>query len=279
MSRTSTGERLAPGARIGDYTIEGELRSEATGVVYVGVHLVLPRRAAIKILHPDRAWMKSLAVQMLREACILEALSHPGVPRIYECGVLADKRPWVAIERIDGTSLADATKETPIAIADLVMVVRSVADILAHAHARGVVHHRLGEDVVILTQTRAAPVCVRGWGDVVTHDSHLAADPSSDVHSLGALAYRALTGAVLTPGASAQRSCSEAPAELTRLIDDMLADEPADRPSAAEVCERADWLAEALESARPRPAPAATPRAGVSLARTASSDFAVRIRG
>ena len=198
--------------RVGDYTIERELRSEATGVVYLGVHVVLPRRAAIKI------------GGVVREAFILEALSHSGVPRLYECGVLADQRPWIATEPIEGTMLAYAT---PIAIADLIRIVRGVADILAHAHARGVVHRGIDEGVVILTPGRATPVCVRGWGDTVTHDSRTAG-PTSDVQSLGALAYRALA--------------SEAPADLTRLIDDMLADDPAARPDAGEVYERADWL-------------------------------------
>lgn len=282
MTRTATGDRLAPGARIGDYRIERELRTEDTGIVYEGVHRVLPRRTSIKVLHSDRAWMKSMAVQMLREACVLEALSHPGVPRVFECGVLADKRPWVALELIEGTSLADATAHTPIAIADLAMVVRAVADILAHSHARGVVHHRLGEAIVILTPHRASPVCVRGWGDVVAHDSQLAADPSSDVHALGALAFRALLRTPVVPGASAQAMCPEAPAELTKLIDDMLADDPRRRPTAMEVSERAEWLADTLES--PRAArPTATPPAGIAIrpagARKPTPELVVRIRG
>ena len=281
MTRTATGDRLAPGARIGDYRIDRELRTEDTGIVYEGVHRVLPRRTAIKVLHSDRGGMKAMAVQLLREACVLEALSHPGVPRVFECGVLADKRPWVALELIEGTSLADATLNTPIAIADLAMVVRAAADILAHAHARGVVHHRLGEAIVILTPHRASPVCVRGWGDVVAHDSQLAADPASDVHALGALAYRALTRTLLVPGASAQTACPEAPADLTKLIDDMLADEPKRRPTAAEVSERAEWLAETLES--PRSRPTATPPLGVAIrpvaARKPTPELVVRIRG
>jgi hypothetical protein len=234
--------------RIGDYTIERELKGEASGAVYEGVHLVLPRRAAVKI--GDRK------VQLLREACILEALSHPGVPRIYECGVLADKRPWVASELIDGTPLADAL---PVAIADLAMIVRSVGDILAHAHARGVVHHRLTEAVVLLTPSRLSPVTVRGWGDVV-----VAADPVNDIRALGAIAYRVLTGAPL--GEPAQDACPEAPLELTQLIDAMLGDAP---PSAAEICERIDWLGETLERA---PTRGRHPRA-------ATNGFAVRIRG
>jgi eukaryotic-like serine/threonine-protein kinase len=259
-----------PGGRIGDYNIEGELRSEPTARVYAGVHVVLPRRVAIKILPPEG--MKSHAVQLLREACILEALSHPGIPRIYECGVADDKRPWVAIERIDGTSLAESMSGRSIAVAELVTVIRGVADILAHAHARGVVHRRLGEGFVILTPNRACPLSVRNWGGVVTYDSHRAAEPTSDVYALGALAYRALTASRLTQDASAQAECPEAPADLTHLIDDMLARHPAERPSAAEVCERATWVAETLESATEE-------SLSVSLARAPTVEFAVRIRG
>jgi serine/threonine-protein kinase len=257
--------------RIGDYVLEDRLRSEATGDVWAGVHLVLPRRVAIKVLRADDS--KAHAVQLLREACILEALSHPGVPRIYECGVLADTRPWVATERVEGSLLAEATNGRPFAIADLVTVIRSAADILAHAHARGVVHRRLGEGVVVLTPHRAVPVVLRGWGGVVTHDSQRAAEPASDVHALGALAYRALTAMPFLPDASAQAASPAAPAELTRLIDDMLARHPAERPSAAEACERAAWLAETLDSSAPPPA------LPLALSRATTCEFAVRIRG
>jgi hypothetical protein len=114
-------------------------------------------------------------------------------------------------------------------------------------------------------------VYLRGWGGVVTHDSQRAGEPASDVHALGALAYRALTGAPLTPGASAQSASPEAPADLTRLIDDMLAPHPAERPSAAEVYERATWVAETFESA-------SVPSLSEALARAATCVFAVRIR-
>jgi eukaryotic-like serine/threonine-protein kinase len=268
----SSSERVAVGARIGDYRIEAERRVEETGVVYEGTHLLLPRHASIKV-----ATDKTAAVQLLREACVLEALSHPGVPRIFECGVLADKRPWVALERVDGLSLAQATKDTPIAISDLATVVRAVGDILAHAHARGVVHHRLSENIVIMTPQRSSPVCVRGWGHVVAHDSQHAPDPTNDIVSLGALAYRALLRTPVVPGASAQRACPEAPADLTRLVDEMLAEDPQRRPTAAEVSERAEWIAETLEAPRPR---TLTPTAGMKpLGRTNTPDVVVRIRG
>ena len=119
------------GFRIGDYRVEREVRSEETGVVYEAVHLVLPRRVFIKVMHPGQMWLRSMAVQMLREACILEALSHAGIPRIYECGVLADRRPWVALEHFDGATLADAMNEGPLGVSELVVAIRAIAEILA----------------------------------------------------------------------------------------------------------------------------------------------------
>src|SRR5688572_16789709 len=106
VSRTATRDRFPSGTRVGDYRIERELGSEETGVVYLGTHVVLPRQVALKIMHANHAWLRAMAVQVIREACLLEAMSHPAVPRVYECGVLPDRRPWTAFERIDGMSIA-----------------------------------------------------------------------------------------------------------------------------------------------------------------------------
>ena len=257
--RTATNDRFVPGFRIGDYRIEREARQEDTGMVYAAVHLVLPRVAAIKVMHPSQAWLRALAVQILREACILEALSHPGVPRVFECGVLSDKRPWVAMELIEGTTIAELANDGPLAVSDVVVALRTVADVLEHAHARGVVHHRLTESVIVRTPKRQSPFSVRGWGDVVAHDSALAAEPCNDIHALGVLAFRALTGLVLQPGQSARAACPQAPDGLAALIDDMLAPESSGRPVAADVRDRATWLAETLELLPPRSSAAPKP--------------------
>jgi len=271
--RTDTSARFNEGARVGDYRIERELRSEDTGLVYTGTHIVLPRRAAIKVMHPAQAYMRALAVQILREACVLEALSHPGVPRVYECGVLEDKRPWVALELITGDTVAELVARQPLALPDLVTMLHAAADVLEHAHARGVVHNRLTDASIVRTPQRAVPFSVRGWGDVVAHDSNLAAEPSGDVHDLGLVAFRALTGAMLREGDTVSAIAPSVPAALATLVDDMVAREPTARPTAAEVRERAHDLALELAPASPRAVTSDVPK----HVEDSPSSFTIRI--
>ncbi|CAN5507614.1 hypothetical protein BH11MYX1_BH11MYX1_06540 [soil metagenome] len=236
--RTATSARFTPNERVGDYRIEKELRSEDTGLVYAATHLVLPRRAAVQVMHPAQAYMRALAVQILREACVLEALSHPGVPRVYECGVLDDKRPWVALEMISGETIAELVATERLSSGELVSMLRAAADVLEHAHARGVVHNRLTDASIVRTPQRRVPFSVRGWGDVVAHDSNLVAEPHGDVHDLGLVAFRALTGHMMREGDQVAQLAPTAPRELAILIDDMIAHEPSARPTAAEVLAR-----------------------------------------
>jgi hypothetical protein len=229
-------------------------------------------------MHPSQVGVRALAVQMLREACILEALSHPGVPRVYECGVLADKRPWVALELTTGAALTDAMTAGPMPVSDVVAIFRALAEILEHAHGRGVVHHRVTEHVVTRTTDRPFPVCLRGWGEVATHDSQRGVDPHGDIEALGMLALRMLAGSDVARGTSAQAAFPELPAELTRLIDEMLA-APIQRPSSEAVHARITWIAQTFElvpTLRPRWAPGQPPT--TPIAPRTISDFSVRIK-
>ena len=69
---------------------------------------------------------------------------------------------------------------------------------------------------------------------------------SIDVHELGRIAFRALTGAVASTGGSAVERYPAAPGDVAALIDQMIAGRR-QRPGSAEVRDRAKWLAEAME--------------------------------
>ncbi|MBA3394968.1 MAG: protein kinase [Deltaproteobacteria bacterium] len=215
--------------------------------MYLASHVVLPRKVWLKTTHGGGA--SDMAVQMLREACLLDALSHPAIPRVFECGVRADRRPWAAFERVEGESLADTLVAGPLAVAELAVLLRNVAEVLEHAHARGVVHRALTADAILKTPSRSSSICVVNWGkaSAVGADQHRADDARADVHALGAIAFRALTGCLHTPAVSATEWCPGAPRELTALIDSMLQSRPELRPTSAEVRERARWLAASFE--------------------------------
>jgi serine/threonine protein kinase len=279
MTRAATSDRFAPGARIGDYQVEREVAYEETAVVYFATHVVLPRQAYVKVTHPGS---RAAAVRLLREACILEALSHAGVPRVHECGVVADRRPWAAIEVMAGVTFARFTGDCPLAVSDLVVALRDVADILRHAHERGVVHSRLTANAIVRTQRRGCGYAICDWGDAHTLDTEadVGADPRDDIQALGRIAFRALTGLSPQAEASVATHCPAAPAELVAVIDQMLA-EPVARPSATDVFERALWLCDTLELAplfeRPRwTPPQGFVSDGVSV-KTADGGFAIRI--
>jgi len=256
--------------RIGEYRIVGEMVRTPTHVTYEGAHVVLPRRALLKVMAAPTEW---LAVRALREACFLEMLQqHPGVARVYECARLSDRRPWFARELVEGPTIATRLGAGGFERIEVLSVIRQLADVLAHAHQRGVIHGGLRPNRIILCdRARGFPLCIADWSDARAHDAapiaytpaagswHYAApeliagervDDRADVYSLGVLAYQMLTGALPARGPGehvpTELRCPDAPPELTLMIDQMLAFERWDRPSAAEIRADLTWLGEML---------------------------------
>ncbi|MBL0216169.1 MAG: protein kinase [Myxococcales bacterium] len=240
-------DRFAPGTRLGDYHIDGDLPGGWNAEAYEATHVLLPRRARLIVLHAAFVDQREAAVQMMREACLVEAMHHPGVPRVFECGVIA-RRPWIACELIEGTPLSEALATGPLPVVEVLALLRDVSEVLEHAHRRNIVHRNLRPEALLRTRERAFPVCITGWCDARIHDAEAElVDLRADVFALGAVAFTALTGA--RPTMSAAVRCPGAPRDLTALIDRMLAPEPEARPSCAEVRAAAIRIAEMSEVA------------------------------
>ncbi len=268
--------------RIGNYRIDGVRSRDAAGAVYEARHLVLPRRAIIKVR--EEKDVQVAAVQLLREACILEALEHPGIVRVYESGLLADRRPWFAHERVDGATVSDLLRQGIMEPALAAALLRDIAEVLEHAHRRGVIHCGLRPERVAVTgRTRGFPLCIVDWSEARTHDTTAPPPPLTapaytapelvacemiddrvDVFALGVIGYQALTGQLPFEGVAVSMDgamhvptevrCADAPRELTGLVDQMLAADRWDRPSSAESFAELALLAADLAPAPPRPA-------------------------
>jgi serine/threonine protein kinase len=135
---------------------------------------------------------------------------------------------------------------------ELVTLIRDIADVLAYAHELGVVHRALTlRSIVLATGTRSFPVAVADWGmrsgDIGVYAApELSMEPSAeangraDVYSLGVIAFRAATQRF--PGEGGMFDASGVPTGLATLIARMLAVDPNERPTAAEVRALANYV-------------------------------------
>jgi serine/threonine protein kinase len=207
---------LVPGAKAGPWVVERELGRGGMGAVYAVVHEDIGKRAALKVVHKRLLTPAFNSDRMLLEAKVVNQVGHPNIVDIFETGKLADGRPYIVMERLDGQSLsqrADGGKLLP----DLVIkILLQVCDALIAAHAAGVVHRDLKTDNVFLVDNAESPetpkVKLLDWGiaKLIHHDvKHtvegqlvgtpqylspeqargLTVTPQTDVYSLGVMAY------------------------------------------------------------------------------------------
>jgi serine/threonine-protein kinase len=280
-------EELGPGKVVGSYRLVREIGRGGMGTVYEARHVVLPRRVALKVMHGELRMHPGMATRVVQEASILEEVRHPGVVRVFDCNLLPDHRPWIAMEYVEGETLANRLlHEGCLAAYEVATMLAEVADVLAAVHARGVIHRDLKPDNLILTPTnRDFPLRVIDWGvarlgplgrltlDGLTPGTPIYMSPEQatgrniaapcDIYSLGVIAYEALTGHPPFDGRTLAEVVSmhltsepeplidvcRASPELCELVHRMLDKHASLRPGAIEVRQLARALALELSTA------------------------------
>jgi non-specific serine/threonine protein kinase len=129
------------GRSLGQFRIESLLGAGGMGIVYRAHDTRLERPVAIKLIG-DRSLDQDARRHLAREARHASALNHPNICTVYEIGDFDDV-PFIAMEYVDGQSLAAAVAVGPVPVADALEYGRQIADALAHAHDRGIVHRDL----------------------------------------------------------------------------------------------------------------------------------------
>jgi serine/threonine-protein kinase len=135
------------------YEILGELGRGGMGVVYKARQVSLNRLVALKMVPAAGAGPEELA-RFRVEAEAAARLQHPNIVAIHEVGVHAG-RPYVALEFVDGGSLARHLAGTPLPSRQAAEVVGVLAQAMHYAHERGIIHRDLKPDNILLQMQNA----------------------------------------------------------------------------------------------------------------------------
>jgi len=148
---TGIVDEPAAGDSVGPYRLLRELGRGGMGAVWLAERADghLKRPVALKL--PRLAWGGALTERLARERDILATLTHPNIARLYDAGVDAIGRPWLAMEHIDGQSIDVFCRENRLALPRRIELLLQVCDAVTHAHARLVVHRDLKPSNILVS--------------------------------------------------------------------------------------------------------------------------------
>jgi len=139
------------GQLVGSYRIDAKIGEGGMGDVYLGVHDLMGKRVAIKVLRPEHSENADVIERFFREARAIALLSHPGAVDVYDTGRLDDGRAYIVMALLEGEDLRHRIQRAPLEFADQLSIARQIAETLAAAHDKGIIHRDLKPDNVFLT--------------------------------------------------------------------------------------------------------------------------------
>lgn len=227
------------------YDVEREIGRGGMGVVYRAIDKRLKRPVAIKLLPPELSFRRDIRQRFQREAEMAAQLSHPNIVPIYSVDEV-DNLVFFVMACVDGDNLATQVRNRgPLPPEDVRRWLTEVADALAYAHARGVIHRDIKPDNILIdavdgramvTDFGIARAAEGGDGARLTATGLAIGTPAymspeqasgdrdvdgrSDLYSLGVVAYQMLAGEPpftgLTTPALLVKHLSEAPVPVER---------------------------------------------------------------
>ena len=216
----SPGTGLAAGTQVGSYRLIAEIGRGGMGTVWLAERSdgLMNRRVALKL--PRIVWGDSFAERLGRERNILSTLEHEHIARLYDAGIDAQGRPFLAMEHVEGESIDVYCRSHALPLRKRIRLLLQVMAAVAHAHARLVVHRDLKPGNVLVTdgaqvklldfgiakllegdlteRSALTDVAGRAFTPEYASPEQIKGEPlgtASDVYSLGVLAYELLADA------------------------------------------------------------------------------------
>src|SRR5262249_17101670 len=143
------------GQKFGHYRIDAKLGEGGMGVVYRAHDEKLDRDVALKVLRAGVLSNEASIKRFRQEALALSQLNHPHICTIYEVGETGGQS-YIAMEHIPGAPLSALVRPQGLPVETVIRYGIQIADALAHAHERGILHRDLkGANIVVTPEGRA----------------------------------------------------------------------------------------------------------------------------
>jgi eukaryotic-like serine/threonine-protein kinase len=146
--------RMLISREISHYKILSLLGAGGMGEVYLAEDTALYRKVALKLFHSHLARDNEIHERFMREARLAASLDHPNICTVYEVGE-TEGRPFIAMRHVQGKTLKDLIAGQPLALESLFSISLQVADALAAAHSRGIIHRDIkAENIMVASDGR-----------------------------------------------------------------------------------------------------------------------------
>ncbi|MDB4960203.1 MAG: hypothetical protein JWP01_202 [Myxococcales bacterium] len=139
---------------LGEFRIAAILGEGGSGIVYDATWG--PRRVALKVLHPSLADTERIRAQFLNEAQRLQAITHPSVVKVLAVGELPDRRPYLAMERLEGETLASVLARGALPLAQALELFAELCHAVGTLHDGGLIHRDLKPENVFIVAGKHA---------------------------------------------------------------------------------------------------------------------------
>jgi len=205
---------LSPGERVANYQIVGLIGAGGMGVVYKALDLKLERTVALKFLPPDLDITEKEKERLLKEARTASSLDHAHIGVIHGIEETPDGRIFIVMAYYEGESLSQRIRRGPIPFREAVDIAIQIAQGLAEAHSRNIIHRDVKPSNVMITSQGVAKIVDFGLARVVSTPSTSqtggttgtvgymspeqtlgkAVDPRTDIWALGVILAEMVTG-------------------------------------------------------------------------------------
>ena len=214
-------QALRPGMMVGEYMIERVIAEGGMGHVYAGIHPLISKRVAIKVLSKRFAQDAKAISRFVLEARSVNQIGHHNIVDIFSIGELDDGRNYLIMELLDGLPMHEVLQNVKrFKAGEILPVYQQLCDALEAAHSKSFVHRDLKPDNVVILRRPPHPFIkildfgiakLRGSGSqgentevgtVLGTPEYMAPeqcrggqiDARVDIYALGVMLYELVTG-------------------------------------------------------------------------------------